>query len=130
MRSEFMAEIKQMNLGELRVGEQLPRGESGTNMWLKNPKTIYVSEPVTEMTPLIATLGGAHIWNKSTTIEVIWSVDSKKLTPNYQSVVDQLLALRAWNSQAGYNSREAVATTSYENDLLVTQIEYTFVKLT
>lgn len=130
MRAQFIEAIKKLELGDLRVGEQLPRAESGTNMWIKNPRTVYVSEPTYEMNPLITALNGAHIWAKSTSLTVIWSTDSKKLAATYQSVVDQLLALRSIDPQAGFNSREAVLTTNYENDLLVTQIEYTFVKLT
>lgn len=130
MRTEFVEAIKRMQLGDLRVGEQLPREESGTNMWLKNPRTVYVSEPTYEMTPLVTALNGAHIWSKATNLSVIWAVDSKKLPNNYQSVVDQMLALRSIDPQAGFVSRQASVTTSYENDLLVTQIEYTFVKLT
>lgn len=129
MRQEVLEYIKGLNLGSYTVSDEVPRVESGTPLYLKNPKRIYADVNQYSETPLISTLGGLDIHAYATSVTVYFSNDAKLLPNNYDSLVGQLIFAKDINNTAGYNSREATVSTSVENDLLVTQIEFTYTRI-
>lgn len=129
MRQEVLDYIKRLNLGSYTVSEEVPRVESSTPLYLKNPKRIYVDVNQYSENPLISTLSGLDIHTYTTSVTVYFSNDAKLLPNNYDSLVGQLIFAKDLNQNEGYNSREAVVTTSIENDLLVTQIELTYTRI-
>lgn len=131
MRQSVIDYVKGLNLGTYRISEEIPRNESGTPIYLKNVKTIYVDANDYSDEPLINTLDSLSIHAYTQTVSLVFSSDSKQLPANYDSLVGQLIAAKDVNSATEfYNSREATVTTSIENnDLLVTQIEYAYTKI-
>ena len=130
MRSEVLDYIKGLNLGSFSVSDEMPRSESGTPLHLRNPKMIYVNSTEYDEQPLISTLnGGCDIHTYTQTVTALFSCDAKNVPNNYDTLVGSLISAKNINTTAGYNSREATVTTSSENDLLVTSIEYAFVKI-
>lgn len=131
MRQNVIDYVKGLNLGTYKISEEIPRNESGTPLYLKNPKTIYVDANDYSDEPLINTLGGLSIHSYTQTVTLIFSNDSKQLPKNYDSLVGQLINAKDINGDTDfYNSREATVTTSIEaNDLLVTQIDYAYTKI-
>lgn len=129
MREQVIDYIRGLNLGSYTVSEEVPRDESGTPLYIRNPKRIYVDVNQFNETPLITTLSGFNLHSFTTSVSVIFSTDAKKLPQNYTSLVGELILAKDINSTEGYNSREAVVTTVTENDLLVTQIEYSYTKI-
>lgn len=129
MRSDIIDAIKRFELGNFRVADELPRIESGGVLFIKNPRRIYVDNVQQTDTPLITALNGLSIWSNAQVITVYFATDSKLLATNYDSLVNQLLELKNILPNAGFNAREAVVSSSYDNDLLITQVEFTFTKL-
>jgi hypothetical protein len=129
MREQVIDYIRGLNLGSYTVSEEVPRDESGTPLYIRNPKRIYVDVNQFNETPLITTLSGFNLHSFTTSVSVIFSTDAKKLPQNYTSLVGELILAKDINNTEGYNSREAVVTTVTENDLLVTQIEYSYTKI-
>jgi hypothetical protein len=131
MRQNVIDYIKGLNLGTYRISEEIPRNESGTPIYLKNVKTIYVEANEYSDEPLINTLGGLSIHTYTQTVSLVFSSDSKQLPANYDSLVGQLINAKDVNSATEfYNQREATVTTAVENnDILVTQIEYAYTKI-
>jgi hypothetical protein len=129
MRKELLDYIKKLNLGGYRVDDGLPRNEAGDPLYLKNPRRIYVDNPQINDVPLITALNGLGIYSSTTVIRVAFSTDSKVLSANYNELVDQLLKGRDLDKELGFNSREAVINSQYENDLLITEIEFSYTKL-
>jgi hypothetical protein len=129
MRTELLDFIKRLNLGGFRVDDVLPRTEAGDPLYLKNPRRIYVDESNIETRPLITVLNGHGISSDITRISVFFSNDAKVLSANYTELVQQLLSARNIAPEQGFNSRESAVRTSYENDMLITEIEFTYTKL-
>ena len=130
MRQSEIDYVKGLNLGTYRISEEIPRNESGTPIYLKNPKTIYVFANDYSDEPFIQTLSGLSIHAYTQTVSLVFSSDSKQLPANYDSLVGALIGAKDIDSTSGYNSREATVTTNIEgNDLLVTQIEYAYTKI-
>lgn len=124
MRTELLDFVRQQNLGKFRVDTALPRTESGDSLVTRNPGRIYVDTESVSETPLINTLGGMRISSKTTSVTVAFATDSKQLSANYSELVQNLLKGR--DIGLGFNSRDAEVTTSYENDLLITEIEFSY----
>jgi hypothetical protein len=129
MRQTVLDYIKGLNLGSYTVSEEIPRVESGTPLYLRNPKKIYVDANSYSDTPFITTFGNLNIHSYATSVTVTFSNDAKTVPNNYDSLVGNLIFAKDITPEAGYNSREAIVTTTIENDLLVTQIELTYTKI-
>jgi hypothetical protein len=129
MRKQLLDYIKKQKLGGFRVDDVLPRNEAGDPLYLKNPRRIYVDETQTSVNPLINLLNGQGISSEVTRITVFFSNDAKVLSANYNELVEQIESARNIAPEMGFNSRESTVRTSYENDMLVTEVELAYTKL-
>jgi len=130
MRSDLIAYIKTLALGTFSLTEELPREESGVPLYLKNPKRIYVGKTVFTEEPLYDTLDGTDIHNEVQSITVYVAADSKTLPNNYDTVISSLRLGKNINNTLGFNKRECIVTTDYVDDVLVTELEFRYTKLT
>ena len=129
MRTELLDFVRQLNLGKYRIDTALPRTESGDSLVVKNPGRLYVDTVQISDTPLVLTLNGHSIYVRTSAVTVAFATDSKNLSANYNELVDQLLTAKDAFPQMGFNSSDATITTDYENDLLITEIEFSYTKL-
>lgn len=129
MRSELKDYIASLNLGNIALSNEAPWNESGLELYLKNPRRIYIDVEQTATEPLIQTLSGLTIANTVTSVRVIFSLDAKQLPSNYVQLVDSLRMGKDITTVQGVNRRECDVTTSYVDDMLVTELEYRFTKL-
>lgn len=126
MRDTLIAYIKGINLYTFTVSEEYPRNESGTALYLKNQKTIYVDGENYEQEPLIQTLNSLQVHSSTVSVTIYFSVDGKRVPNNYQRLVDLLLMGKNLGHELNYHSTTVNLSTSYEQDLLITEIEYNF----
>jgi hypothetical protein len=129
MRTEIIDYIKGLKLGSYKITDDIPRIESGIPLHLRNPKTIYLNVNEFDEQPLISTLGGCDIHTFTTSVTLTFANDAKRIPNNYDELVGLLIRAKDIDTTTGYNSREATVTTAIENDMLVTQIEYAYVKI-
>lgn len=129
MRKTLLDYIKKLNLGGYRVDDNLPRTEAGEPLYLKNPRRIYVDEAETDVRALITVFNGHSISSEITRLSVFFSNDAKVLSANYNELVQQIESARNIAPEQGFNSRESTVRTSYENDMLITEVELTYTKL-
>lgn len=129
MRTEVLDYIRSLSLGNFNVSDELPREESGSPLYLKNPRRIYVDRSQFEETPVIKTLGSISVYNYAETVSVYFTVDAKLLPNNYSALVDSLLAAKDLNQAGGYNDRTASTQTEFVNDLMLTRVDLTYTKL-
>lgn len=122
MRQEVLDQVRALHLTGWRVSNELPFDERAGPLYQKNPKTVYVDNPQTEKEPLIQTLGALRVYQTTTSIGIYFSADAKNIPATYNDIVDSLRTLInvQWTSPA-YSSAVDV-NTSYENDLIVTEI--------
>ena len=130
MREDILTYIKTLSLGGFTISDDLPREEGGVMLYVKNPKRIYVDRPQYSEEPLIQTLNGFDIHSEATTVSIYFTADAKTLPANYGVLVENLRLGKNVNTVDGYNTRIVNVNTEYLNDLLITQIDYTFSKLT
>lgn len=129
MRTAVINSIKGLALTGYSNTDELPFDDSGTALYLKNPKTVYVDRESTTTEPLIPTLDSADIRQTTTTVTAYFTVDAKNPPANYESTVDSLRLIKSSIDHPGANRRDAVVSTSYAGDLLVTQVEYNFTRV-
>lgn len=129
MREQVIDRIKAKAFNGLKISKELPYDESGVELFLKNPKTVYVDTDNVDHEPLFATLGGQTFSNSITIVRVYFTTDAKNPPANYNSVVTELRAIRNEIDHPGATRREALVSTSYEGDLLVTEVEYRLTRL-
>jgi hypothetical protein len=130
MRTEVVDYVQGLNLGTFTVSTELPYTESGQALYVKNPKRIYVDEEQIVSEPLVQALDGISIVNEESTVTIYFSVDSKLVPANYDSVVTALKGAKNITTISGVFRRELDVSTGYDGDLLITELAIRFNKIT
>lgn len=129
MRTELIDYINTLALGSFTLSQELPWEESGTALFLKNPKKIYVNVEQYENEPFIQTLSAVNINNETAVVDIIFSCDAKQLPANYSDLVADIKAGKDITTVLGVNRRQVNVETEIVNDLLVTTVGIRFTKL-
>ena len=130
MRTEIIDYVQGLNLGTFTVSTELPYTESGEALYVKNPKRIYVDEEQIVSEPLVQALDGLSVVNEESTVTIYFSVDSKLVPANYDSVVTALKGAKNITTVDGVFRRELDVSTGYDGDLLITELAIRFNKIT
>lgn len=130
MRTEVVEYIRSINLGGFTLTNELPRDESGTALYLRNPKRLYVDVTNYSVEPLIQTLDGRNIDAETAQVTVTFSNDAKQLSSGYDQLVAGLRAGKNSIQVVGNYRREVTVDTSFDADMLVTEVAYRFIKIT
>jgi hypothetical protein len=129
MRQEVLDYINSLALGGYFLTEESPWRDNAIPLYIKNLKKIYVDNVEYLSEPLIATLGTLSINQQTRTIRIYFANDAKTLPSNYDTLVEDLITVKDIDLNDGTNRREADVQVSYENDVMVTEIEIRFTKL-
>jgi hypothetical protein len=129
MRQEVIDYCQTISLGGFTVSSEIPFDDSGTPLYLKNVKRIYVDLPQYVTDRFLTALDGLSISNELTTVRLYFSADAKSLPANYDALVSDLRLARNITLDGVYR-REVDVSTDFEQDMLVTELELKFTKLT
>lgn len=128
MRDEILNYLRSQNLGVITVTTELPWSENGQALYLKNLKKVYVDRDNVEIVPLVATLDAVRIYSEVTTVSVYLGCDAKVLPPNLDQAIAVMRLGKNITTIDGVNRRDCDVATSYEGDVLVTQLDFRFTK--
>lgn len=129
MRQELLDYIGNLGLGSFSLSQELPYDSSGVPLYMRNVKKIYIDLAQYNDDTLIKTLDGAHVYNEITSVKVYFTADAKQLPANYDTVIVALKGAKDADTITGANRRECLISTSFQEDVLVTELEYRFTKL-
>lgn len=129
MRTQVLDKILAMAPTGYNVSKELPYDESGTEIYLKNPKTIYVGPATIDNDTFASTLDGGVWGNQFTSVTIYFTTDAKNIPANYETLVTDLRALKDTIVFPGAHLREAFLSTRFEGDVLVNELEYRLAKL-
>lgn len=130
MRTEILAYLKGLKLTNYNVSDELPFSNSGTEMYLKNPKRIYVDLEQITSEPFLTLFGNYSIDSQVHSVRLYFSTDAKLLPSDYSNLVNLIRAGKTVTTSENYFRREVVNSTTFNNDLMVTEFEFRFTKLT
>lgn len=131
MRTAIYNSIKALGsaaLGTFSLSSELPFDASGTPLYLKNFKKIYVDVDQISQDATIATLNGATWVDETTTVRAYFVTDAKQLPSNYETLVDAIKETRLTSDITGVTKRRCQVSTRFEADALVTEFEFSFTK--
>jgi len=130
MREEVLDFIQTLDVGGFNISNELPWNESGTPLYIKNLKKIYVDVDQVTSEPLITTFSGLNVTNHVTIVRIFFANDAKQVPANYSDVVAELTTAKDVDPTLNFHRRECIVSTSIEADRLVTIMELRFIKLT
>ncbi len=129
MRDLIVDYIESLDIGTYKLSSEQPWSESDTPLYVKNLKTLYVATDQTETETLLTALDGSNIQSKIVTVTLYFSNDAKSLPHNYASLLNQLLEINDIEDIETNWNRKVANTSSFEGDILITQVDYIFTKL-
>lgn len=115
-------------LGTFSMSTELPYDASGTPLYLKNFKKIYVDVDQISQEATLSTLNGATWVDETTTVRTYFVTDAKQLPSNYETLVDAIKETRLTEDITGVTQRRCQVSTRFEADALVTEFEFSFTK--
>ena len=130
MRQEIIDYLSTLNLGSFTLSQEMPWISSDQPLYLKNLKKIYVDRTQQATEILIPTLTGHDVSANTTTVRLFFATDAKQVSPDYDDVITDLKTAKDADTITGVNRRDVDVITSFEGDVLVTQLEYRFTKIT
>lgn len=129
MRQEVLDYINSLALGSYLLTEETPWSDNDVPLYIKNLKKIYVDNPEFISEPLITTLGPLQINEESTIIRIYLANDAKTIPSNYSNLITDLKAVKDIDTIDGITKREVNVNVRYETDVMITELEVRFIKL-
>ena len=129
MRQVVYNYIKALSLKSVSVSNELPYSTSGTELYLKNKKTIYVDVAQSQQDPAIDALNGSGAVDETTTVSVYFVNDAKKLPTDYDTIVTQMKGARTATGTEGFIQKTCNVSSSYQEDAVVTELVFSFRKI-
>jgi hypothetical protein len=122
MRTQLLAAITTATstLTQFAVSQELPFEQSGTALFLKNKKKIYVDEERREQTTLIALLNATDIYQDDLITNVYLSVDAKNTPSQLDSVVSKILSAKANTGIVNFGVESDYSVDKQEDVLIYT----------
>lgn len=128
MREQFLELLKTIQTISYKISEELPFSNSGTPLYSKNPRRIYVDTPTNSIEVFMQILNGVNIDSDVLTIRVYFANDAKQLPTDYQSTVDQIKKLK--DSVIGdFIKRQCTYSLEFENDMIINRFEFNFTSI-
>ena len=129
MRTVVYNYIKALSLKSVSLSNELPYSTSGTELYLKNKKTIYVDVAQSQQDPAIDALNGSGAVDETTTVSVYFVNDAKKLPTDYDTIVTQMKGARTATGTEGFIQKTCNVSSSYQEDAVVTELVFSFRKI-
>lgn len=129
MRTEILDYLKSLKLKNFNISDELPFSNSGTALYLKNIKRIYVDIEQVTNEPFLNLFGNFSIDSEVHSVRLYFSTDAKQLPSDYSTVVSDIRAGKAITTLDNFYRREVLSQTSFENDLMITEFEFRFTKI-
>lgn len=132
MRADIITKIKALSsttLGTFSLTEELPWESDGTALYLKNLKRIYVGPTQTDLDPIFDTLDGSGFATEIATTTVYYATDAKQLPSNHTTLTEAIRNFRINFDTDNWKQRRVIATTEFEGDRMVQNLEFVFERL-
>lgn len=129
MRTEILDYLKAQQFVNFNVSDELPYSNSGIPLYMKNLKRIYVDLEQVSNEPSILTFDSG-IDSEVHSVRLYFTTDAKQLPSNYLSVISTIQAGKNVTTDIAYYRREVNNSTSFENDIMTTEFEFRFTKIT
>jgi len=128
MRQEVLDYINTLALGGYLLTEESPWSDNGVPLYQKNLRKIYVDNTEFVSEPIVTALNGLSINNEEMITSIYFANDAKTIPANYELLVADLKLARNISID-GVRTREADVTVTYENDVMITEVEIRLGKL-
>lgn len=129
MRTEVIEYLDANKVSGYTVTQELPWDSSGTPLYLKNFKRIYVDRDQVVQEPIIDVLNGTGVINEITTVRVYVTTDAKTAPSNLDTLVSTIKNARMTSDITGVTQRATQVSSEFEGDALVTEFEISFRRL-
>jgi hypothetical protein len=114
--------------GSFTLSTELPWDQNGNPLYLNNLKRIYVDVDQISQTANINSLAFIGAVDETSVVRVFFVNDAKQLPSNYDTLVSAVKDARLTTAITGVIERLCQVSTSFDQDRLITQFEFSFKK--
>jgi|TARA_R110000868_G_scaffold305702_1_gene566722 hypothetical protein len=130
MRQQLLDYLKTNLTGTIKVSEEQPYNEKGVDLFIKNPRRVYLEEPFVESSVILNTLDQTNVVSERIThVLGHLAVDAKNRNTDLDAAL--IILANAKNAITSNSFRKEFGyTVSINNDIIVYTLEYRFYSLT
>ena len=129
MRTELLAYLTTNLTGTIKPSQELPFEESGSALYLKNMRRVYLDEPQTEQEELVSTLDDSDINQKITTVRGYLAMDAKNRNADLDTALTTMATAKNVTTITNAFRKEFDYTTTIDADRITYEFEYRFYTL-
>jgi hypothetical protein len=119
----------QSQLSPLIVSSNLPWEDNGAPLYHHNKKHIFVDLDQVSHNPVFDTINSSGTIDEITIVRVYFVTDAKQPLSNFESIVQTIKDARLTADITGVISRTCQVSTSFNNDAVIAEFEFSFRKL-
>ena len=127
IRDDLLSYLTAQDLGSYTLSSELPFSVSGLELYMKNPKRVYVNKEQKLVEPLVVTFD-MTVNQSETTVDVYFSNDAKTLPTDYDTTRATIESFIDTYSLPGLLNATTETTTEFIQDLIVTKVQIKLVK--
>ena len=129
MRTELLAYLTTNLTGTIKTSQELPFEESGSALYLKNMRRVYLDEPVKEQSELVPTLDDSDINQMITTVRGYLAMDAKNRNADLDAALTTMATAKNVTTITNSFRKEFDYTTTIDADRIIYEFEYRFYTL-
>lgn len=126
MRDQLLDAIQTTR--DFRVARELPWTSSGLPLYLKNLKTVYVSQPTVDVEPLVPILAGNGPQAETVSLTVFLATDAKRLPKTVDEQLKNIERLGQLGIE-GVFRRTTETNTTYQTDVIINSYTFTYTRI-
>lgn len=126
MRTELLTYLTANLSGTIKASQELPFEDSGSALYLKNMRRVYLDEPIREQSELVPTLDDSDINQNITTVRGFLTVDAKNRNADLDAALTTLATAKNVTTITNSFRREFDYTTTIDADRITYEFEYRF----
>jgi hypothetical protein len=129
MRTQLLAYLTTNLTGSVKTSQELPFEESGSALYLRNMRRLYLDEPEIEQDELIPTMDDTDINQNITTVRGYLTMDAKNRNADLDTALNVMASARNVSTITNAFRKEFDYTTTIDADRITYEFEYRFYTL-
>lgn len=121
MRTGILSWLTGQLTGTIKTSQELPFGQDGRPLYLKNLRRLYIDQPQLTQEDLFPVFNGAEVLLNSQSMSGYLALDAKSLPAGLDSTISTILSAKTRTGIVNFGEQSDY-TTELQEDLLI----YTF----
>ena len=120
MRTGILSYLTAQLTGSIKTSQELPFGQDGRPLYLKNLRRLYLDQPQQSQEDLYSVFGGSDVFLNTQTMAGYLAVDAKNLPSGLDSTISTILSAKTRSGITNCGEQSDYTIETQEDTLIYT----------